>query len=221
MGHGGAPGYRGRRRVATTYRHTEPIRKGMHPMKSLCRPVAVLALSATVLAGCLPGGDDETSSGNGAGEQQTSVAVTGNPEDGAREAGIDLANPPAPIAKVTFKPSGQDDIDTTTIELLELKRHENVMLATFRLTGEGRGNEEKNAHQLLGYSSFQPVFIDMKKLEKYRHVDDLTTRPGNVKARLGEPIFMFTAFPLPRDGVTSMDLQMTGAAAVVADIPMP
>jgi hypothetical protein len=95
------------------------------------------------------------------------------------------------------------------------------MLATFRLTGEGRGNEEKNASQLLDYSTFRPVFIDMKKLEKYRHVDDLTTQAGNVKARLGEPVFLFTAFPLPREGVTSMDLQMTGATPVVPDIPMP
>ena len=189
-------------------------------MKTFLRPVAVLALSATVLAGCLPGGDDDNATG-GESAQQTSGAVTGNPEDGAKQVGIDLENPPAAIAEMTMKLSGRNEVESTKIELLELKRHENVMLATFRLTGEGRGNEEKNAHQLLGYSSFQPVFIDMKKLEKYRHVDDLTTRPGNVKARLGEPIFMFTAFPLPRDGVTSMDLQMTGAAAVVADIPMP
>ena len=188
-------------------------------MKTFLRPVSVLALSATVLAGCLPGGDDDNATG-GESAQQTSGAVTGNPEDGAKEAGIDLANPPAPIAKVTFKPSGQDDIDTTTIELLELKRHENVMLETFRLTGEGRGNEEKNAHQLLGYSSFQPVFIDMKNMEKYRNIDDMTSNL-DASAPLGDPVYVFTAHQLPRKGVTSMDLQMTSVLASIEDVPVP
>ena len=189
-------------------------------MKTFLRPVAVLALSATVLAGCLPSGDDDNATGAES-AQQTSGAVTGNPEDGAKQVGIDLENPPAAIAEMTMKLSGRNEVESTKIELLELKRHENVMLATFRLTGEGRGSEPTNAFRLLGSSTFDPVFIDMKKLEKYRNVDDLTTNIVDTRAPLGDPVFVFTAFPLPRDGVTAMDLQVSGGSPVIPDVPMP
>lgn len=192
-------------------------------MTSLLRPVTALALSATVLTGCLPGGDDETADGTSqsTGVTEASGALTGNPEDGAKQAGIDLENPPAPIAETTVKISAGQDVEATKVELLELKRHENVMLATFRLTGEGRGSETKSAFSLMGNTGFRPVFIDMKNLEKYRHVDDLATDVTAARAPLGDPVYVFTAFPLPREGVTAMDLQVSGGSPVIPDVPMP
>lgn len=183
------------------------------------RAIALGAAAVLALSGCsMLGGDDE---GAGSSSSQTSGVVTGNPdENGAKTAGIDLDNPPAAIAEATVQ-INNDSVDTTKIELLELRRDDNVMLATFRLTGEGRGTENKSAFKLLGWSSFEPVLIDMKNLEKYRHVDDLTSDATEASAPLGQPVYVFTAFPLPRDGVTAMDLRVTSESPAIEDVPMP
>lgn len=178
--------------------------------------VALVVATATAVGGCsvLDSEDDSSSS-------TSSGVVTGDAnENGAKQAGIDLENPPKAIADGTIKDVG-DDIDSTKIELLELRRDEHVMLATFRLTGDGRGNEKTSAFKLLGQSSFRPVFLDMKNLEKYRHVDDLTSDEVDATVPLGEPVYLFTAFPLPRDGVKTMDLRVTSDSPVIEDIPMP
>lgn len=182
------------------------------------RAIALGAAAVLALSGCsMLGGDDEGADAT----SQTSGVVTGNPdENGAKTAGIDLENPPAAIAEATVK-INKDSVDETKIELLELRRDDNVMLATFRLTGEGRGTENKSASKLLGWNSFQPVLIDMKNLEKYRHVEDLSSDEVDASAPLGQPVYLFTAFPLPRDGVTSMDLRVTSESPAIEDVPMP
>lgn len=183
------------------------------------RLIAVASSAVFVLGGCsILGGDDSDSSSSSSSSGDAS-SVTGD-ENGAKTAGIDLENPPPPIAETTL-PVGKDDVDTTTIELLELKRDDKVMLATFRLTGSGSGNEPKSAFALLGSSTFRPVFIDMDRLEKYRNVDDITTSMTDAEAPLGEPVYVFTAFPLPRDGVSSLDLQITPDTATIDDIALP
>lgn len=195
------------------------------------RAVAAAAGMGLLLGGCsMLEGDDGADGGSSAsqsdgGSEDTSdggegSAVTGD-ENGAKQAGIDLENPPKPIAEVTLPIADEDDIDSTKVELLELKRHENVMLATFRMTGEGRGNKVTSVFRLLGGSGFRPVFIDMENLEKYRNVSGLTSNENDTKASLGEPVFIFTAFPLPREGVEVMDLQVSGGAPVIPDVPMP
>lgn len=183
------------------------------------RAIALGAAAALALSGCsMLGGDDE---GAGSSSSQTSGVVTGNPdENGAKTAGIDLENPPAAIAEATLNVD-RDAIEETKIELLELRRDDNVMLATFRLTGSGRGTEKASGYDLLGNSSFAPVFIDMKNLEKYRHVEDLSSDEVDASAPLGQPVYLFTAFPLPRDGVTAMDLRVTSESPAIEDIPMP
>lgn len=181
--------------------------------------IALAAATATALGGCsvLGGGNGSSSS---ASSSSPSGTVTGDAnEDGAQQADIDLDQPPKPIAEATVT-NVSDDIDSTKIELLELRRDEHVMLATFRLTGTGRGNEKTSAFSLLG-SSLQPVFIDMKNLEKYRHISDLTSDLSAAKAPLGQPVYVFTAFPPPRDGVASMDLRVTSGSPAIEDIPMP
>lgn len=181
------------------------------------RAIALAAAAATAVSGCsMLGGDDEEKSSS----SETSGVVTGDDnENGAKEAGLDTANPPKPIAESTLR-RNSDVIDSTKIELLELRREDNVMLATYRLTGEGRGTESQDASDLLGKYSFEPVFIDMKNMEKYRNIGDMTSSL-NVSAPLGEPVYVFTAYPLPRKGVTSMDLQMTSVLASVEDVPVP
>lgn len=184
------------------------------------RAIALGAATAVALSGCsmLGAGDDD---GSDASSSPTSGVVNGDASaNGAKAAGIDLKNPPKAIAEATITVD-QDSIDTTKIELLELRRDDNVMLATFRLTGTGRGTESKTAFKLLGWSSFAPVLIDMKNLEKYKHVDDLTSDEVKAEAPLGQPVYMFTAFPLPKDGVTEMDLRVTSESPSIEDIPMP
>lgn len=191
-------------------------------MGKYTRAVALAAATALALGGCSMLGGDEDSGGSSetsSSASSSSGTVSGG-ENGAKEAGIDLENPPKPIAQATIKHVGED-VDSTKIELLELSREDNVMLATFRLTGDGRGNETKSAYDLLGSNSFEPVFIDMKNLEKYESVEDLTSDELRAQAPLGEPVYVFTAFPLPRDGVSSMDLRVTSDAPVIQDIPMP
>lgn len=184
------------------------------------RAIALSAAGAMALSGCsMLGGDEESSSPSSSSASSGVVDGDAN-ENGAKNAGIDLDNPPKPIAEATIKNVG-DSIDSTTIELLELRAEDNVMLATFRLTRDGRGNEEQSAFDLLGDSSFRPVFIDMENLEKYGHVDDLTSGVADAEAPLGEPVFIFTAFPLPKDGVSSMDLRVTSESPSIEDVPMP
>lgn len=182
------------------------------------RAIALGAAAVLALSGCsMLGGDDEGADAT----SQTSAVVTGNPdENGAKVAGIDLDNPPAAIAEATLTVD-RDAIEETKIELLELRRDDNVMLATFRLTGEGRGTEKASGYDLLGNSAFAPVFIDMKNLEKYRHVEDLSSNEVDASAPLGQPVYLFTAFPLPRDGVTAMDLRVTSESPAIEDVPMP
>lgn len=94
------------------------------------------------------------------------------------------------------------------------------MLAVFRFTGEGRGNETTSVFNLLGGNIFRPELIDLEKLEKYSVVEDLHS-DISTRAPLGEPIYYFTAFPLPRDGVESMDLRLTEQMGAIEDVPMP
>jgi len=182
--------------------------------------VTTLAVAVTVaLSGCsMLGGDDEA----GSSSSESSGVVNGDTsKNGAKEAGIDLKNPPKAIGETTLRAIDSENVDTTTVELLELRRDDNVMLATFRLTGDGRGTEMASAYDLLGESSFEPVFVDMKNMEKYRNVDDLTSDSVYTEAPLGEPVYMFTAFPLPREGVDTMDLQVQSARPEIVDVPMP
>jgi hypothetical protein len=186
------------------------------------RAIALGAATAVALSGCsMLGGGDDGGSADSSSSSQTSGAVTGDADaNGAKAAGIDLKNPPKAIAEQTIRVD-QDSVDETKVELLELRRDDNVMLATFRLTGTGRGTEDKTAFKLLGWTSFAPVLIDMKNLEKYKHVEDLTSDEITAAAPLGQPVYMFTAFPLPRDGVTEMDLRVTSESPAIEDIQMP
>lgn len=163
------------------------------------------------------GGDDEEKKSS---SSESSGVVNGDAnENGAKSAEIDFSDPPKPMAEATLRVN-DDDIESTKIELLELRRKDNVMVATYRLTGEGRGTETQSATDLLGTYSFEPTFVDMDKMEKYRSIGDMTSSL-NASAPLGEPVFVFTAHPLPRKGVDSMDLQMTSVLAPIDDVPMP
>ena len=189
------------------------------------RVIALGAAAAVALSGCsMMGGDDEETPDSSQTSSEASAASSGDnsSENGAKQAGIDLENPPKPIAKAVLRPSGgsSDNIESTEIELLELRRDDNVMYAVFRMTGEGRGTEETNANALLGSVFFRPVFLDMENLEKYKHINDLTSS-RSASAPLGEPIYVFTAFPLPREGVDSMDLQIADELPTIEDVPMP
>ena len=141
--------------------------------------------------------------------------------NGAKDAAIDPDDPPEAIAETSLKNLNAGDVDSTTVELVELRRDDNVMLATFRLTGKGRGTENQSAYDLLGENSFDPVFVDMENMEKYTKVDDLTSDAVFTEAPLGQPVYMFTAFPLPREGVDTMDLQVLSARPEIVDVPMP
>lgn len=182
------------------------------------RAIALAAAAATALSGCsMLGGDDEDKE---SGSPESSGVVNGDAnENGAKEAGLDTSKPPKPIAEATLR-RNSDVIESTKIELLELRRDDNVMLATYRLTGEGRGTEPQDAGDLLGTHTFEPVFIDMKNMEKYRNIDDMTSSL-DASAPLGDPVYVFTAHPLPRKGVTSMDLQVTSVLASIEDVPVP
>ncbi|MFX4286331.1 hypothetical protein ACQBJO_17010 [Janibacter sp. G349] len=186
------------------------------------RVFALGAAAALALSGCsLVGGDDTGSDASSSSSSTSSGVVNGDAStNGAKEAGIDLDNPPKPMAEATIK-INQNSIDETKMELLELRRSDNVMLATFRLTGTGRGTEVQSAFRLLGMTSFDPTFIDMKRLEKYQHVGQLTSNMVQAKAPLGEPVYVFTAFPLPKDGVSELDLRMTSDSPSIEAIPMP
>ncbi|NYF98266.1 hypothetical protein [Janibacter cremeus] len=187
------------------------------------RAVALAAATATALSGCSmlssdgdSSGSSESSESGQASEGESGEATTQT----ALAAGIDPEDPPKAIAEGTFK-SSSDDVSSTKIELLKLQPKDNVMLAVFRFTGDGRGNAETSVYDLMGKRSFDPVLIDLKNLEKYTTVDDLSPSPVYTKAPLGDPMYYFTAFPLPRDGVEAMDLRMAEQMGAIEDVPMP
>ncbi|WP_338749309.1 hypothetical protein [Janibacter alittae] len=189
------------------------------------RVVALAAATATVLSGCSMLEQDESASDSSQSQSaegsESSSDNADAEENGAKAANIDLDNPPEAIAEVTLDRLNHDTVEETTVELVELRRDDNVMLATFRLTGEGRGTQLTSAYDLLGDTGFDPVFVDMDNMEKYRNVDDLTSDSVLTKAPLGDPLYMFTAFPLPREGVEAMDLQILSARPEIVDVPMP
>lgn len=191
------------------------------------RVVALAAATAAALSGCsmldqASDSSDSSSQSTGSGDGAESSGPEGDPEEnGAKAANIDTENPPEAIASVTLDRLNHDTVEETKVELVELRKDTNVMLATFRLTGEGRGTESTSAFDLLGNNSFRPVFVDMENMEKYRNVTDLTSSDIGVEAPLGQPVYMFTAFPLPREGVETMDLQIVSARAEIVDVPMP
>lgn len=188
------------------------------------RAIALAAAAATALSGCsmLPsGGDSSDSSGSSGSEQSSGTVNSDTEENGAKAANIDLANPPEAIASVTLDRFNHDTVEKTTVELVELRRDTNVMLATFRMTGEGRGTEVTEAYDLLGGNGFYPVFVDMENMEKYKSIRDLTSDVTEVGAPLGQPVYVFTAFPLPREGVKTMDLQILSTRPEIVDVPMP
>ncbi len=189
--------------------------------------IALSAAAAVALTGCSLGDSDQASgedSGHAAHSAQN--AATGSDggvdpeESGAKDAGIDPDDPPEAIASTTLHVEN-DNVDSTKVELVELSREENVMVATFRLTGEGRGTEDTSAFDLLGDNTFAPTFVDFKKMEKYTNVADLTSNDIAAEAPLGKPVYVFTAFPLPRQGVETMDLQLISERPEIRDVPMP
>lgn len=187
--------------------------------------MALGAATAIALGGCSMGEGDDDATSDAAPTASGSSAEPTNAdpgENGAKQAGIDLENPPKAIAEASLRPSGSssDHIDSTTLELVELRKDDKVMFAVFRLTGTGRGTGQAQASHLLGSIFFQPVFLDMENLEKYKHIRDLTSSL-NASAPLGEPVYVFTAFPLPREGVDSMDLRITDELPTIEDVPMP
>lgn len=192
------------------------------------RAIALAAATGVALSGCSmigaedAGGDSTTatSESSQSAEGSQDAAEEEPSENGAAQAGFDAENPPEPIGQLKLT-NVDDVVESTTIDLLQLRRDENVMLATFRLTGEGRGAEGTTAFSLLGDESFRPVFIDLENMEKYNSIADLTSNYARATAPLGEPVYLFTAFPLPREGVTEMDLQVVSTAQVIEDVPMP
>lgn len=191
------------------------------------RAVALAAATATALSGCsmlqqdADSSSESQSSGSSEGSESSGTVNADTEKNGAKAANIDLENPPEAIASVTLDRLNHDTVEKTKVELVELRKDTNVMLATFRLTGEGRGTEDARAWDLLGDTSFDPVFVDMENMEKYHNVDDLTSSDTYTEAPLGQPLYMFTAFPLPREGVETMDLQIVSARPEIVDVPMP
>lgn len=192
------------------------------------RAVALAAATATALSGCSMLSLDGDSSGSSESSESSDSSESAQDSGGdsgdattqtALAAGIDPEDPPKAIAEGTFKPNS-DDVESTKIELVKLTPKDNVMLAVFRFTGEGRGNQATSIFSLLGSHSFRPELIDLENLEKYSVVGDLNS-DVNTRAPLGEPMYYFTAFPLPRDGVESMDLRMTEQMGAIEDVPMP
>lgn len=190
--------------------------------------IALSAAAAVALTGCSLG-DSDQASGDDSGQAAHSAqnAASGSDgggvdaeESGAKDAGIDPDNPPKAIASTTLHVEN-DAVDSTKVELVELRRDENVMVATFRLTGQGRGTEDTSAFDLLGDNTFAPTFVDFKNMEKYTNVTDLTSNDIAAEAPLGKPVYVFTAFPLPRQGVDTMDLQLISARPEITDVPMP
>lgn len=194
------------------------------------RVVALAAATATALSGCsMLSSDGDSSGSSGSSESSQSGQGSGGDSEGesgeattqtALASGIDPEDPPKPIAEGTYTPNG-DEVESTKIELVKLQPKDNVMLAVFRFTGDGRGNADASVYDLMGGRSFEPVLIDLENLEKYTIVEDLSSNSVYTEAPLGEPFYFFTAFPLPRDGVESMDLRLAEQMGAVEDVPMP
>lgn len=201
------------------------------------RVLAVAVVAAGGLVACSNGDDSEAqadespttspdSSDGGRSEdapenEGEGGETSGDPAtNGAAQAGIDLADPPDPIGEVIV-PIGHDGIDETKVEVLEAKKRGKVLLVTLRFTPEGTTSDGISIFSAMGEQSFAPALIDLDNLKKYEYVPTLTSGAVVAKVKVGEPLYGFTAFPLPPDDLTSIDMKVSELAPTIEDLPLP
>lgn len=184
------------------------------------------------LVGCSSGKDQpsdstsETSATTAAANDDGNVGgeSTDNPDDpqknGAAQAGIDLKNPPKPIGEVTV-PIGNDGITNTKVEVLKARKRDNALLVAFRFTPEGTSSERITIFSAMGKHSFNPELIDLENLKRYLQVRGLTSSDIAMKIRMGSSLYGFTAFPLPPDGVKTIDIKVSDLAPPIENLPLP
>ena len=203
--------------------------------------VADAAITATAVAGCAGGNDTGTKAPDEATTAVPTTAATEAPgdeasggeptttegdakadpeENGAAQAGIDLDNPPEPIGEVTM-PVNAKGISKVKVEVLELRKRDNVLLATFRFTPEGSTSEDVSIFKLLGNHSFRPELVDLKNLKKYGHVEELTGDVTAARSEVVESLYAFTAFPIPPADVTTIDMRVSDQAPLIEGLTLP
>lgn len=161
------------------------------------------------------GGEQAT----GAGEQTAPAPSVSTPDSGAAAVGVDPANPPAPIATVTAPYSGEERIESVTVDLLELRRSDKVLYGSFRVTNKGDYTGTKHLHQITGNVFWAPTLLDTTNLKQYEAIRQASSN-ANGKALANQPLYVHAAWAYP-EGAKSVDIQVNDELPVMTGVAVP
>ncbi len=200
------------------------------------RLIVAAALTALALTGCSGGGDDTPSgspsaggsaSSSGAPSTSGSAAPSAVPSS-AETSGIDPQNPPEPIASATVpavSPGESDPKATLTVDLLGLKRQDDLVVATFAFTPSSTDDEADWLYAWLGGQGWSPYLVDTKNLTRH---DVVKSKDGvsfasdyqGSKFSSGQTWYAFAAFAAPPTDVTTVDVAAVDGAPAFTEVPI-
>lgn len=189
-------------------------------MRAHRRP-AVLALAmvgAGILAGCTAPAEPPSQSASATASASASADSEAN---GADDAGVDPADPPAALASTTLDRGGDLGVDSVLVEVVGMRHVENVLVMTVRLTasGDDSSTDPVSAFKTLG-GIFYPSLIDYTNLKKYDFVPGLGTDETAVMAPIGTPMYLSATFAYPQDADT-VEVVISPGITPIADVPVP
>lgn len=181
------------------------------------RTLGGAALAVMLLAGCTGSGDDADATTSGAASTASPSSTAGTTADGAKASGIDPANPPKPLGSVTV-PTPAEGVESTLVELLELRRRDTVLVATFRVTPKpaSSGTGDVTLAQAVG-GAFAPQLLDLGNLKRYRYVEALRSDQRAVESVDGSPMYAFAAYAIPQ-GTSTVDVRVSDIAPLVEKV---
>lgn len=156
------------------------------------------------------GGSSQGTSSNPA-DTKDDAAVEGK-DNGAKDAGIDPANPPKAIATLTLPDvTGEGVVTQSKVELVRWQKRGKVLQAVFAITPTG--TKEKTT--AFGAVNWGPTLVDLQNLKQYSAITQLTS--GYLTDLvMNETNYLYAGFAIPENtdtidiGVNSSSLRMEG-----------
>jgi hypothetical protein len=205
------------------------------PAKAL-RPLAAVLAGALLLTACSGSSDDDPAPSSAS---ESESATSGSSEAGsapedesplgqaARVAGVDPANPPEPIASTTMPAGGPGEQANDTslrVDLIVLRRQDNILILTVAFTPEGEGDTAAPYYGWTG-TRYEPAIIDGVNLKKHEVVTatsaggvQTATGPTSTRFGFGETFYTYAVFAAPPEDVTTVTVHTGTGAAPFTDV---
>ncbi|MFV0406995.1 MAG: hypothetical protein ACK5LN_09275 [Propioniciclava sp.] len=216
------------RRVPGRLTSLTPAGKVLPLRRSLTLAAFSLALTLA-LTGCsllrLPG--DPAPQQTGSAPAQTANApapttaadgTTSNPV-GGEDVDIDLNDETPAIASVSAAYSGEERLDTVSVDLVRLERRDKLLYGVFRLTTTGTSSEELSLHEILG-ASWAPSLIDATGLREYQSIQEIASNSSTTEAMVDQPMYIHAGWAYP-EGATTVDILLSEGLPPLTGITVP